>query len=192
MRNYFNFGAGRPLFIAVGLLAALTCLNRAEAQVPGQVLDQAYLPIQIEPQQTLEWCWVASARMVANYFSKQTPPQCAMLQEQYDAPCCANPQLCTVPGSIYQVQQLIQNFGLRASLVGPPTNGYDLLALFKQNHPIVIHLVQGHFAVASGIKVVATPSGPLGIVRILDPLFGVQDVPLPNLYQQWDGAVYVE
>jgi hypothetical protein len=180
------------LMSAVGLVAIGGFPAEAEAQVPGSVLDQAYLPIQIEPQQTLEWCWVASARMVATYYNKQTPPQCAMLQSQYGAPCCGNPQLCTVPGSIYQVQQLIQSFGLQASLVGPPTNGYVMLAWFKQGHPIVIHLAEGHFVVASGIKVVATPQGPLGIVRILDPFFGQQDVPLPVLYQQWDAAVYVD
>jgi ABC-type bacteriocin/lantibiotic exporter with double-glycine peptidase domain len=192
MSNVVDFVARGALLTVVVLVNTITCLTRVQAQVPSQVLDQAYLPIQIEPQQTLEWCWVASARMVARYFSKQTPSQCAMLQEQYGAPCCADPQSCTVPGSIFQVQQLIRSFGLKASLIGPPTNGYVLLALFKQNHPIVIHLVQGHFAVASGIKVVATPAGPLGIVHILDPFYGIQDVPLPTLYQQWDGAVYVE
>ncbi len=192
MNTIANFGTRRGLLIAAALVTTIACLTRAEAQAPSQVLDQTYLPIQIEPQQTLEWCWVASAHMVATYFSKKTPSQCAMLQDQYGVPCCANPQLCTVPGSIYQVQQLIQSFGLRASLIGAPTNGYVLLALFKQNHPIIIHLVQGHFAVASGIKVVATPSGPLGVVHILDPFYGIQDVPLPTLYQQWDAAIYVE
>jgi hypothetical protein len=90
--------------------------------------------------------------MVATYYNKQTPPQCAMLQQQYSAPRCANPQLCTVPGHISQVQQLIQSYGLQASFIGPPTNGYVLLELFKQGHPLVIHLVQGHFVVASGSR----------------------------------------
>ncbi len=165
--------------------------TEAEAQLPGHILDQAYLDIQIEPQETLVWCWVASARMVATYYNKKTPPQCAMLQQQYGAPCCTNPQFCTVPGHITQIQQLIQSFGLHASVLGPPSNGYVLLSLFKKGHPVVIHLVQGHFAVASGIKVVATPMGPLGIVRVLDPFYGVQDVPLPTLLAQWDAALYV-
>ena len=166
-------------------------VRHASAQFPGSILDQAYLNIQIEPQQTIEWCWVASARMVATYFNKKTPPQCAMLQAQYGAPCCSNPGLCTVPGHIAQVQQLIQSFGLHASQMGPPVNGYALLSLFKNGHPIVIHLAMGHFVVASGIRVVATPAGPLGIVRILDPYYGAQDVPLPQLYTQWDAGVYV-
>jgi hypothetical protein len=31
----------------------------------------------------------------------------------------------------------------------------------------------------------------LGIAHVLDPYFGIQDVPLPQLYQQWDAALYV-
>jgi hypothetical protein len=59
----------------------------------------------------------------------------------------------------------------------------------------VLHVLingSGHFVVAAGIRVVQTPQGPLGIVRILDPFFGQQDVPLPQLYQMWDAALYVQ
>jgi hypothetical protein len=182
----------RTLVLTLALLVAGVPFSTAKAQLPGQILEQAYLNIKIEPQQTMEWCWVASARMVATYYNRETPPQCAMLHQQYGAPCCANPQLCTVPGHITQIQQLIQSFGLHVSMLGPPTNGYVLLNLFEQGHPVVIHLIQGHFAVASGIKVVATPMGPLGIVRILDPFYGVKDVPLPILLSQWDAAIYVQ
>jgi hypothetical protein len=187
----------RMLLLVFLLIMAAGSLSKSEAQVPpGPVLDQAYLPIQIEPQQTLAWCWVASARMIANYYNKQTPPQCMMLQEQYGAPCCANPgQVCTQDGTIYQVQQLIQTFGLQASMIGRPANGLEILNWFKQGHPIVLHVIingLGHFVVASGMQVVQTPGGQLGIVRILDPFFGPQEVPLPQLYQMWDAAVYVE
>lgn len=163
----------------------------SNAQFPGQILAQAYVPVPYERQQTLVWCWVASARMVAAHFNRQVPPQCDMLQRQYGAPCCANPQLCARSGHITEIQRLIESFGLRASQIGPPANGYVLLDLFQRGRPVVIHLVQGHFAVAAGIKVVATPGGPLGIVRVLDPYYGIQDVPLPTLVSQWDAAVYV-
>jgi ABC-type bacteriocin/lantibiotic exporter with double-glycine peptidase domain len=173
-------------------LASLIGFGGFSSAAEAQILDQAYVSVPYEQQQTMEWCWVASARMVASYYNKATPPQCAMLQAQYGAPCCMNPgQMCTVPGTIWQIQQLIQSFGLKTSMIGPPTNGYVLLNLFKQGRPIVIHLAQGHFVVAAGIKVVQSQIGPLGIVRILDPFFGVQDVPLPDLYTQWDAAVYV-
>jgi hypothetical protein len=175
----------------VGLAGAIA-LGSFTPATNAQVLDEAYVNVPFETQQTQVWCWVASARMVARYYNKATPPQCAMLQAQYGPPCCQNPgQICTVPGSIWQIQQLIQSFGLHTSMIGPPANGYVLLNLFKQGRPIVIHLAQGHFVVASGIKVVQTAMGPLGIVRVLDPYFGIHDVPLPQLYAQWDAAVYV-
>lgn len=165
---------------------------RAPAYSQGRILDQAHVPVQIEPQQTQVWCWVASARMVATYFNKAAPPQCEMLHQQYGAPCCLNPPQCTRPGTIWEIQQLIRSFGLRASEIGPPANGYVLLNIFRQGRPIVLHLRQGHFVVAAGITVVADAWGqPLGIVRILDPYFGPYEKSLPELLLDWDAAVYV-
>lgn len=188
------------LFLAVALVFGFALVliglpfSASKAQFPpppGAVLDQAYINVPYEPQQTLVWCWVASARMVARYFNRQAPSQCEMLQQQYGAPCCSNPQFCWRGGYINEIQQLIGNFGLHYSAMGPPTDGYSLLALFRQGRPVVIHLRQGHFAVASGIRVMATPMGPLGVVRVLDPFYGIQDVNLPILYSQWDAGLYV-
>jgi hypothetical protein len=193
---FSRFNSRRFLLFAMLLSAIGGLLSKSEAQPLGPVLDQVYLPIQIEPQQTLTWCWVASARMIATYYNKQTPPQCMMLQDQYNAPCCANPgQICTQDGTIYQVQQLIQTFGLQASMIGSPANPTQMLSWFKQGHPIVLHLIisgSGHFVVASGMQVVQTLGGPLAIVRILDPFFGPKDVPVTQLYQMWDAALYIE
>lgn len=137
------------------------------------------------------WCWVAAARMVARYYNVQTPPQCAMLQGQYRAPCCSNPALCTRPGYIGEIQGLIASFGLQYSALGPPTDGWTLLSIFKSGRPVVLYVDNSHFVVASGMKVVATRSGPLGIVRILDPFKGIYEEPLTSLYQRWGAALYV-
>lgn len=177
------------LTVALALGLSSSRPNRAEAQ--PTILAQAALPVPYETQATLEWCWVASARMVARYYNVATPPQCMMLQQAYGPACCANPAMCTVPGSIYQIQSLIAGYGLHYSMLGGPVDGFTMLRLIQQGHPIVIHLRLGHFAVISGITVVATPNGPLGIAHVLDPYFGIQDVPLPTLYQQWDVALYV-
>jgi hypothetical protein len=181
----------RSVLSTIAGAAAMGSVCFRPNQADAQVLAQAFLQIPYEAQQTSEWCWVASAKMVASYFNINTPSQCEMLERAYGAPCCENPGLCTVPGSIFQVQQLIQGFGLQTSQLGRPANGYVLLNLFQNNHPVVIHLVQGHFSVLSGIQVVATPQGPLGMVHVLDPFYGEQDVSLPVLYQSWDLAVYV-
>lgn len=165
--------------------------KRAFGQLPGQVLDQAYLNVPYERQQTIVWCWVAAAKMVAQYYNVQTPPQCGMLQAQYNAPCCSNPALCTRPGLITEIQALIASFGLRYSTIGPPSDGWTLLSIFKQGRPVVLYVNQSHFVVASGMKVVATPQGPLGVVRILDPYAGPYEEPLPSLYPRWGASLYV-
>jgi len=190
--KYTPFARAKGLLFGVTLLVCYANFLPSNAQQVGQILSQVDLGIQIEPQQTLEWCWVASARMIATHYNRRVPPQCDMLQQQYGAPCCSNPALCTVPGSIWQVQQLIGSFGLRYSQVSRPASPNEMLALFNQGHPIVIHLVQGHFVVASGMKMVVTPVGTLGIVHILDPFYGVQDISLPNLYSMWDAGLYVQ
>ena len=178
--------------MSIVALASAIGLPASTFPVNAQILDQAYVNVPFEKQKTIVWCWAAAARMVARYYNAEAPSQCEMLEQRYGAPCCVNPyNVCTVPGSIWQIQDLIQSFGLTASTIGPPANGYVLLNLFKQGRPIVIHLVQGHFVVAAGIKVVESPMGPLGIVRILDPFYGIREMPLPELYMQWDAAVYV-
>lgn len=187
---------GRSFFKNTALLFVLAITlvggpQRAFGQFPGQVLDQAYLNIPYERQDTMVWCWVAAAKMIARYYNVQTPSQCSMLQAQYGAPCCGNPAMCTRPGYIGEIQALIASFGLRYSVMGPPADGWTLLALFKQGHPIVLYVNNSHFVVASGIKVVATPQGPLGIVRILDPYSGPYEEPLTSLYMRWGASIYV-
>jgi hypothetical protein len=186
---------GRPARIFLTLIAGFFHLlvvgDKSFAQLPGQVLDQAYLNVPYEQQQTIVWCWVASARMVARYYNVSTPSQCQMLQAQYGAPCCSQPHLCARAGHISEIQALIASFGLRYSTVAPRVDGWTLLSIFKRGHPVVMHVDNSHFVVAVGMRVVATPQGPLGIVRILDPFRGVHEQDLPSLYSRWDAAVYV-
>lgn len=56
---------------------------------------------------------------------------------------------------------------------------------------MILYVDGSHFVVADGMKVIATPLGPLGIFRILDPYYGVYEEPLPSLYRRWGAAVYV-
>lgn len=173
-------------------LSAAIASDRAYAQYPNNsVIDQAYLNVPFDRQETLVWCWVASARMVARYYNISTPSQCRMLEQQYGAPCCSQPGLCTRPGHITEIQALIGSFGLRYSQVAPRVDGWTLLNLFKQGHPVVLHVDNSHFVVATGMKVVQSAYGPLGIVRISDPFRGVHEQDLPSLYTRWDFAVYV-
>ena len=179
------------LACVVGLASTITT-GAVAPNAHAQIIDQAYVNVPYEKQDTIVWCWAAVARMVARYYNVAAPSQCSMLEARYGLPCCNNPgNICTQIGSIWQIQDLIQGFGLQTSSLGPPSNGWALLNIFKSGRPVVIHLVQGHFVVAAGMRVIATPQGPLGIVRILDPYYGVSDIPLPQLYAQWDVALYI-
>jgi hypothetical protein len=179
------------VIMLVGWLQLFQTTQPTSAQYPGQVLDQAYLNVPFDRQETIVWCWVASARMVARYYNVAVPSQCQMLQGQYGAPCCSQPALCARAGHISEIQALIQSFGLRFSQVAPRVDGPTLLNIFKQGHPVIMHVDNSHFVVAVGMKVVATQWGPLGIVRIHDPIRGTHEQDLPSLYQRWGFGLYV-
>ena len=100
--HYLRFWA----LLVVVVMAALVP-REAHSQ---QVLDQAYIDVPFERQDTQVWCWVAAARMVALYYNVRVPSQCEMLQAQYGAPCCGNPVFCMRPGHITEIQALIASF----------------------------------------------------------------------------------
>lgn len=177
----------RSMLVVVVVMAALV----PRAVHSQQVLDQAYINVPFEAQNTQVWCWVAAARMVALYYNVNVPSQCEMLQAQYGAPCCGNPAQCMRPGHITEIQTLIASFGLRYSALGGAPDGWTLLALFKQGQPVVLYVNDSHFVVASGIRVVASPYGPIGYVRVLDPYFGIYEEAVPALFARTGGAIYV-
>jgi Papain-like cysteine protease AvrRpt2 len=150
-------------------------------------------PVPFHAQRTMVWCWVAAAKMVAEYVGRRpVPSQCEMLQLQYGAPCCANPALCSRPGHISEIQGLIATFGGRYSRVSPPADGFALYHALRRG-PLVLHTSQGagHFVVATGMRVSRTPYGPLGVVSINDPLYGRYEIDFPRLRQAWTAAVVV-
>lgn len=149
--------------------------------------------VPFHPQQTQVWCWVAAAKMVAEFYGRRpVPDQCAMLQLQYGAPCCQNSQLCSRAGHITEIQALIGSFGGRFSNVAPPANGLVLYDALRRG-PIVMHTRQGagHFVVATGMRVVPSPMGPVGMVSINDPYFGQYEIDFPSLMHAWTAALVV-
>lgn len=188
-------------FKSIPSLALSLCMlagpSNAQQYTPPGFDYSRYPPIHhavpFHRQQTMVWCWVAAAKMVAEFYGhRPVPDQCSMLQMQYGAPCCQNPQLCSRPGHITEVQALIGRFGGRFSTISPPANGFALYDILRQG-PIVMHTRQGagHFVIATGMRVVPSPIGPLGRVSINDPFFGQYEVDFPSLMQAWTAALVV-
>ena len=177
----------RAMFLAVVVFLVLV----PREGLSQQILDQAYVDVPYDRQNTAVWCWVAAARMIALYYNVNVPSQCQMLQAQYGAPCCANPAQCMRGGYINEIQALISSFGLRHSALGGAPDGWTLLALFKQGRPVVLYVDSSHFVVASGIRVVASAYGPVGMVRVLDPYVGIYEESVPSLFARTNGALYV-
>lgn len=172
--------------------------NQPPPSVPDQQGDNDKFPpirhaVPFHRQQTMVWCWVAAAKMVAEFYGRRpVPDQCTMLQMQYGAPCCQNPGWCSRGGHITEIQALLARFGGRYSGLAAPADGYALYNALKRG-PIVMHTRQGagHFVVATGMRIITTASGPLGMVSINDPFVGKYEVAFPDLMQTWDLALVV-
>jgi hypothetical protein len=139
----------------------------------GQVIDEVQLQVPFHRQDTIVWCWVACAKMVVESLGEKAPSQCAMLQEVYGFPCCSQPHLCAKGGYIVEIQNLIEQFGYTMSSLSFFGDGFGVFKKLKDTRaPIVAWVDNSHFVVITGMKIVATPMGPLGKVRFHDPMRG--------------------
>lgn len=168
-------------FFAVAAIVALcgmaTTFNPTSAYGQqfwqGPVIDEVQLDVPYHAQDTLVWCWVASAKMVVEALGEPAPSQCQMLQEVYGAPCCANPQLCARPGYITEIQNLIAKFGYSLSGISMFGDGFQIFRLLRETGAPLVAWVDGsHFVVITGMKIVPSQFGPWGIVRVYDPFRG--------------------
>jgi hypothetical protein len=167
--------------------------SNAQQFYTGPVLDEVQLRVPFVRQDTLVWCWVASAKMVAEALGRKTPSQCEMLQQQYGAPCCTQPWLCNRPGYITEIQALIENFGFSLTELSTYGTAQDIFdALRETSSPIVAWVDRSHFVVITGMKVVPSAFGPLGIVRINDPIRGRFDQDWPTFARRLGAVLYVD
>jgi len=140
--------------------------------------------VSIVLQETLVWCWVATAKMLVESNTKRdAPPQCAMLEGQYGYPCCSAPHLCARAGHISEMIALIQRYGGRASRVAFPSSPEDFYRILKKG-PLGIHTNEGggHFVVAAGIE----ENDGEWLVKIYDPFKGVRNIPYRELRRLMD------
>lgn len=168
------------LLFCITLLAALPRLAHSQPFWQGPVIDQVQLSAPFHRQDTIVWCWVASAKMVVESLGRRAPTQCKMLQQVYGAPCCAQPQLCARGGHIVEIQNLIARFGFSLSEISTFGDAFQVFNLLRETRAPIVAWVDGsHFVVITGMRIVPSQVGPWGIVRIHDPIRGRFDQDWP-------------
>ena len=158
-----------------------------------QLIDQVQYAVPLEVQNTAVWCWVAAAKMEVEALGAQAPPQCAMLQQVYGAPCCTQPGVCARPGSAAEVQNLIAKFGFTATSINTWGDGWSFFRLLQNSGaPLVVWVDRSHYIVVTGMRVVQMPYGPLGIVSINDPLRGSGEQAWPDFTPRIGAVISVQ
>ncbi len=181
------------LFVAILLQGGLQRGALAQQFYNGPVIDEVQLNVPFVRQDTLVWCWVAAAKMVAESLGNRTPSQCEMLEDQYGAPCCRQPWLCNRPGHISEIQGLISTFGHSLTDLSTSGTAQDLFeALQDSGAPLVAWVDGSHFVVITGMKIVPTGYGPMAVVRINDPIRGRFDQPWPVFAQRLGAVLSVD
>lgn len=191
IRRMFRHWPCVAALFALMVLSASPSLGQPFWQ--GPVIDEVHLSVPFHRQDTLVWCWVASAKMVVEAIGEKAPSQCQMLQEVYGAPCCTQPWLCERAGHIVEIQNLIGTFGLSLSEISTFGDGFQILEILRETRAPVVAWVDGsHFVVITGMKVVPSQIGPWGIVRIHDPIRGRFDQDWPAFARRLGAILYVD
>lgn len=186
---------GRQVLLLVTILvpAFSPATLSAEPFWHGPVLDEVQIRTPYHHQDTLVWCWVASAKMVVEALGESAPSQCEMLEQAYGAPCCSQPYLCERGGHIVEIQNLIRQFGYSLSRLSSYGDGFQIFSILKRTRaPIVAWIDGSHFVVITGMKIVPSNYGPWGIVRIYDPIRGRSDQDWPVFSRRLGAILYVD
>lgn len=191
MRTWITSAMRSTAFTAIATLATSPAVGQPFWN--GPVTERIQFSVPYHRQDTLVWCWVASAKMVVEALGKRAPSQCDMLQKVYGAPCCANPALCARAGHIVEIQNLISTFGLATSEIDTYGDGFSFFKIMKESGTPIIAWVDGsHFVVITGMRIVPSQVGPWGIVRIHDPIRGRFDQDWPVFSKRVGAIIKVE
>ena len=154
------------------------------------------LGIQNILQETPEWCWAAASQQVILWLKgpAQTPSQCylvAVAKNVDPQACCAYPMNFAVPGSLYDVQNLILYFGGHASTIAAPTDPYTLFNTLSAGRAIIMFVrtspYSNHFIVIRGMTFNPDP-----VIFINYPMnYYIQPFSYYSLLQSWSAAIVV-
>lgn len=135
--------------------------------------------VPLHRQDTLVWCWVATAKMLIEALNRSpAPSQCELLSMQYQVPCCMDARICFRVGHIAEISNLLKNFSNRGSRLDFMTTAEKFYEMIRLN-PIVINTKEGggHFVVATGMRY----ENSKWIVSINDPYKGSYETDYESL-----------
>ena len=180
--------------IAISVVAAQSA---AAPQWPSPV----DLRIQNILQETEMWCWAAVAQQIIFHLQRQnTPSQCALVAIANGAPpqyCCAQYQPdCVRPGSLAQIQGLIQQFGGRFTSYAYPADPMTVYRTLASGRAIIMSVQAtpfiGHVVVIRGMRWVPTRIGLEPELLVNDPMSHFsQPIPFVNIARYWRDAIVV-
>jgi hypothetical protein len=160
------------------------------------------LPIENLRQETEVWCWAAVSQQIimASRGPQNTPNQCALVAMANGASpetCCSGyNQSCVRPGSLQQIQGLVQQFGGRYSSYAAPTDPVTLYNTLAQGHAVILALRSGqgmgHVVVVRGMSYLQTQNGYEPVLHVNDPMaYYTQPIPFGQLKQLWTDAIVI-
>lgn len=177
----------RKFWCAFLIIIAVTIIG-GEFTANATVLD-----IRPHRQNTLVWCWGASAAMVVEYMTGQKIEDCEVLSD-YDRQlggignCCGGNSSClrgAIPGEIENILGQIYDID---SLPQPNPITYDeIVNQIDNGKPIIIWLWRS--PVSAHVVVIAGYSNPNTVV-IIDPMSGRRNVPYSVLLANWQTGMW--
>ena len=177
----------KKLLLMTGLM--IIASTWSFSQVP------VFVPVQNISQQNPGWCWAAVSEQIIKWKKHRSPKQCELVSEfkkEVNDDCCATPSICNKPGSLQQVQGLLNQFGITYSDMLPLPNARSLYSILEDNHVVVVFVqsssVVGHCIVIMGIE----SGNDWTTVYVNDPTGTYeQAMPMTKLLSLWSVAIAI-
>ena len=193
-------------------LILIVFLGLGSLQLFSQTLPPVFIPIQNVAQQNPMWCWAAVTEQIVTFKKNISPKQCELVTKVVkglSTNCCDNTAVCNTPGTMQQIQAVLNEFGIKYSAALPMTNPNALYNLLAQNHPVILFLQSsrtvGHCIVITGmewqaqsavpsngefIDPTSTSSSGQAIVYVNDPTSTyTQPLPFNTIVSLWSNAI---
>jgi len=141
-------------------------------------------------QQTQLWCWAATSEMIFRYYGVPAS-QCQLVSTYLNRQCCTGDPSCVVAsGNMQTIQQgLLVVGGVRSTYLLRPLTFDEVASEISAGRPIML-AYRGSFA--GHVVLLTGYDRTTGLVRILDPNYGVIDVPFGATFSYGGQLIWTE